>query len=42
MYDYELVSEFHLLEELTVGFSPGVVQISLEDPREATLAPRLL
>jgi hypothetical protein len=42
MYDYELVPEFHLLAELTVGFSPGMVQIGLEDAREAALPPRPL
>jgi hypothetical protein len=37
----ELVPEFRLLEQLTVGFSPGMGQISLQHPREAALMPQL-
>ncbi len=37
----ELVPEFRLLEQLTVGFLPGMGQISLQHPREAALMPQL-
>jgi hypothetical protein len=41
MYDYELGPEFRLLEQLTVGFSAGMGQISLQHPRDAALMPQL-
>lgn len=41
LFDYELVSEFRLLEELTVGFSLGMGQIGLDDLCEGALMPRL-
>jgi len=41
MNDYQLVPGFRLLEQLTVGFSAGMGQISLQYPREAALLPQL-
>jgi hypothetical protein len=39
--EWGLVPEFRLLEQLTVGFLPGMGQISLQHPREAALMPQL-
>jgi hypothetical protein len=39
--EWGLVPEFRLLEQLTVGFLPGMGQISLQHPREAALKPQL-